>query len=69
MPILYKDTCEHCATCVNCGRKEKQCILICDECRSDVEELFRYSKDQLLCEDCLLDKFERIDTDYYNGGM
>ena len=69
MPIKFENTCEHCDTCINCGRKEKQCILICDDCGANVEELYRYNKDTVLCADCLLAKFDHIDTDYYKGAV
>ena len=60
--IKYENECVDCTNlglpCIDCGRKNVK-HLYCDKCGDDVEELYLYDSDGL-CEECLLEAFEKI---------
>lgn len=65
--IKYEDDCCGCATesypCMgsNCPNRNVK-HLYCDRCGDDVEELYLYGHDEL-CEECLLDMFDKKTID------
>ena len=60
--VKYENECVDCTNlglpCIDCGRKNVK-HLYCDKCGDDVEELYLYDSDGL-CEECLLEAFEKI---------
>ena len=60
--VKYENECVDCTNlglpCIDCGRKNVK-HLYCDKCGDDVEELYLYDSDGL-CEECLLQAFEKI---------
>lgn len=60
--IKYENECVGCPQgCIHCGRDNTK-HLYCDRCGDDVEELYLYGYDEL-CEECLLDMFDKKTID------
>ena len=38
-------------------------VYICDCCKCEADELYIYDGEEQLCEDCLLDKFQKVGAD------
>ena len=57
--IKFENECVGCPQgCVHCGRDKTQ-HLYCDRCGADCEELYVFDGEEL-CEECLLDNFDKI---------
>lgn len=66
--IRFEDQCVGCPTEMGC--LGSVCphmnvpVLICDECHEYVDDLYWYDGEQI-CEDCLLNHFDRVEVDEY----
>ena len=66
--IRFEDQCVGCPTEMGC--LGSACpyihvpILICDECHDYVDDLYWFEGEQI-CEDCLLNHFDRVEVDEY----
>lgn len=62
MAVKFENECVGCPQgCIHCGR-DKVKHFYCDRCNDDVETLYLYGHDEL-CEECLLEMFDKITLD------
>ena len=67
--IKYENECCGCATesypCMGSACPNRKVPhFYCDKCGEDVEELYKIDGEEL-CEDCLLDNFEKVELEEY----